>query len=443
MGNARILESGGTLVLERPWFDTVPLFISVGERCVALAENWEALQPFAAVDLSYVQDYLRYQVPQTHRTFCTGVSLIRNGERWTFDGAAPPRISKQAVPEPLREDIQELLEQAVVAAGPQAVLHLSSGLDSSLLAMLAHRLFGQARAATFRTRGAGAEQELATTERLAQEKGIELDIYDFREIDLWAEGRNLLRDGLSYPIAHPSHLVRYLLDRSIKSAGASTIVTGRGPDELLGGYASHLPEHEDVAAYARRTTCTPEEWIGRLFISPQASDAAVERDTCVVRGRLPLRNRLELDLSGIFEAWNIVDAGLARGLGLRYVNPFLTPDAAALMFFHRDAEKVPNRRQKEFLRHRFARFYPDYLLGSPKIGLTIDIREYLQRESVSSIVRRLYDDSTLGQRILRRTAVAQMVDDTLSHRRNFGWQIWSLYLCGVAFDNLFANRLGS
>jgi hypothetical protein len=69
--------------------------------------------------------------------------------------------------------------------------------------------------------------------------------------------------------------------------------------------------------------------------------------------------------------------------------------------------------------------------------LTVDIREYLDGESVASLVHRLYDESSFGQRFLRREAVSALVEDTLSRRANYGWQIWSLYLCKVMYAQLF------
>jgi asparagine synthetase B (glutamine-hydrolysing) len=427
----------GKLVIERPWFDTTPLFVSVQDGCARLARRWSALAPFGEVDLNYVQDYLRYQTPFTRRTFCTGVALVRNGERWGITSNESFYISTLPIPEPPDRSLLAILEREIVAAGPDAVFHLSSGLDSSLLAIIARRLHNSVRAATFRTRGRGASQELEVVQALAEQFDLELEIYDLTQIDLWQEGINLIHDALSYPIAHPSHLARYLLDRRLADAGAKTIVTGRGPDELLGGYDVHGPKFQNPDAYSRRITCTSEAWVDRLFQSPRPSEAQVERASLVEDGKLSLAMRLRHDLHAGFEAWNMIDSGLAQCLDVRYVNPFLAADAAAFMFSRPDRDKFFNGSSKNYLRHSFAEFYPDYLLRSPKMGLTIDIREYLDGESVASLARRLYDESPFGQRFLRREAVSALVEDTLSGQANYGWQIWSLYLCNVTYAQLF------
>jgi asparagine synthetase B (glutamine-hydrolysing) len=436
-GGARVIYDDKKLVVERPWFDTTSVFVSVQDARAILARRWTALAPFAEVDLHYVQDYLRYQTPFTRRTFCSGVAVVRNGERWSITGNESPYVATLPIPEPPDQELLAILEREVAAAGPDAVFHLSSGLDSSLLAIIASRLHPKVRAATFRTRGRGAAQELAIVQTLAEQFHMEVEIYDLTEIDLWQEGINLIHEALPYPIAHPSHLARYLLDRQLAKAGTRTIVTGRGPDELLAGYEVHGPEFQDPDAYGRRITCTSETWIDKLFRSSRPSEAEAERVRLIENGKLSLATRLRHDLQAIFEAWNMIDMGLAQCLGVRYAHPFLAADAAALMFSRPDRDKFFNGSSKTYLRRNFAEFYPDYLLRNPKAGLTIDIREYLNGESVASLVRRLYDESSFGQRFLRREAIAALVEDTLSGRANYGWQIWSLYLCHVTYAQLF------
>ncbi|MBV8752183.1 MAG: hypothetical protein JO328_04905 [Hyphomicrobiales bacterium] len=437
LGGTRVSYDDEKLVIERPWFDTAPVFIAVADGRVRLARRWSALAPFTAVDLNYVQDYLRYQTPFTRRTFCSGVGLLRNGERWIIAGKENLLVTTlPSPPEPSDQSLLAILEREIVAAGPDAVFHLSSGLDSSLLAIVARRLHATVRAATFRTRGRGASQELDIVQALAEQFRIELDIYDLTEIDLWKEGINLI-EALPYPIAHPSHLVRYLLDRRLARRGVETIVTGRGPDELLAGYEVHGPKFKSLDAYERRITCTSEMWIEKLFQSPRRSESRVERAGLVENGELSLTTRLRHDLHAIFEAWNMIDMELARCLEVSYVNPFLARDAAVLMFSRPDSDKLFNGYSKYYLRRNFAEWYPDYVLRNPKMGLTIDIREYLGRESVASLVRRLYDESSFGQRFLRREAILTLVEDTLSGRTNYGWQIWSLYLCQVMYAQLF------
>lgn len=438
LGGSRIWNDRSELVIERPWFNTTPLFIAIENRRARLGASWRSLGPFGDLDLIYVQDYVRYQTPFSGRTFSTNINLIRNGERWAVSENAR-RVARLDLPNPSDERLEEILERELISAGRDAVYHLSSGLDSSLLAMMGRRLHGRARAATFRARGPGASQELQIITRLAQDKDIDLEIHDFTEIDIWKEGIDLINDGLPYPIAHPSHLVRYLLDRCLSRQKVRTIVTGRGPDEMLGGYAAHRPEFRDATAYSQRVTCTSEAWVRRLFRDPQQSVASRAYVAAANAGKLSLQSILKSDLHGIFEAWNIVESGLSRALSVKYINPFLAPEAAAHMFARPERDKILNGEQKVLLRRRFSDIYPDYILQQQKIGLTLDIGSYLEQDTVASIVRRLYEDSEFGQKFLRRDGLVALVDDTLSRQSNYGWQIWSLYLCHLAYSTLFSK----
>ena len=101
----------------------------------------------------------------------------------------------------------------------RSVFHLSSGLNSSLLLLLARQIHGPAnlRAVTFQARGRGASDELEVVRRLADELGISLTILDFRNIDIWSSAKRMMA-AYRVPVGHPSALARYLLDEAIVAA---------------------------------------------------------------------------------------------------------------------------------------------------------------------------------------------------------------------------------
>lgn len=403
-----------------------------------IAAGWETLlgEGGDAIDSGYVQDYLRFQTPNTRHSFARHIRILGQGERVTLTGAAETheilerpasKLSAEALPDALRE---------VLRVARNACFHLSSGLDSSLLALLARRMGQDVTAATLRTRGRGAADEIAVVEKLARQEAIRLHVFDFSEMDIWKEGARLM-GVLGYPIAHPSHLVRYLLDRTIVEKGLGRrIVTGRGPDEVLGGYAAHLPEYANASRHLARVLCTSESWIDVLFIDKAAGDARGRHQAFVGNGAMPLERRLSYDLGAIFESWNIVEADFARGLDMDYINPFLHRETLALLMSLPEDEKVSGEEQKVFMRRRFHDVYPDYLLSVPKKGLTIDLREYMLGESSVDIVDRIWQASEFAPRLLNRAALQRMVDETLAGKDNHGWQIWSLYLCALTDSKL-------
>ena len=259
--------------------------------------------------------------------------------------------------------------------------------------------------------------------RLCAEFALEIKVYDFTSIDLWNCGRNLIRRVLGYPIAHPSHLVRYLLDAAVAEEH-KVIVTGRGADECLAGYEWHRAEFADPERHIDRLQCTP----GAVLRGLLRSETGGRVDGCAVReyhkytGRqtLTLASRLHYDLLTIFEAWNIIDHALATCLGVHYVSPFLHRDLMAALAAMPDRFKIENQTQKVFLRRSFRDLYPDYVLNNRKVGLTIDLREYLLEESVDGIMEKLVDESLFGRTYLNRQACEEMVRSTLDGRRNYG-----------------------
>jgi len=48
----------------------------------------------------------------------------------------------------------------------------------------------------------------------------------------------------------------------------------------------------------------------------------------------------------------------------------------------------------------------------------------------------IFEDSAFAKAHLSREGCEQLVRDTLDGSRNLGWQIWSVYLCSVAYDLL-------
>jgi asparagine synthetase B (glutamine-hydrolysing) len=431
------------VILARPWLSHRPVFVRRHDDSLYVSSDWESLLRLgpAALDLGYVKDYLRFQAPLTERTFADGIRYVRHGERLRVrrDRCVTEPLPRPASPMPATAVVERL--GALLPEGDDVCFHLSAGLDSSLLCHLARRLGHVVKAATLRTRGRGASDELDAVERLADEAGVALTVFDLRDFDLWQEGRRLIDCGLAYPVAHPSHLVRYLLDRSIAESGLGRrVVTGRGADETLAGYDAHRDEFAEASRHLARVQCTSEAHIAALFVDGPDGDALANHARLASGGRMSLERRLEYDLGALFEAWNIVDSRLGPALGVEYVQPFLDRELMAMFLALPDGQKLAAGDQKVFLRRELGYLYPDYLLARPKLGLTIDIREYLRGDSVEGILARIHEPSAFATDCLSPGACRRLVEDTLDGRANHGWQIWSLYLCALTYRKLNTKR---
>ena len=446
------IERDSTVHIERPLYSSSPLFVFSTASHVGLSSNWRTLvsqlwayQLEPKVNLGFVRDYIQFQCPASSETFCEQVSLVRHGEiiRVQPDGSR----SSQFAPAPDGENSKFGSEEfrdylkADLPSPEDAVYHLSSGLDSSLLAILASLEFPgqQIKVSTCETRGRGASQELAVVRQLVDQFNFDLQLFDFRSVDVFQAGNDLVGGSIGYPLAHPSHLVRFLMDREI-SQNANVIVSGRGPDESLAGYIWHREEYSDPERHLSRLRCTAdallEDLLSQESLRSSESQTLKEHSRISQGGKLSLASRLNYDMRSIFESWNCIENALSSSLEVTYKLPFLGSGMVSRLMALPDAQKVVNDLQKVFLRESFADVYPEYVLSVPKMGLTIDMREYFLDYTSDQLIRLLCSDYRFGKEFANREGCERIVEDTLDGRRNLGWQIWSLYLCNVAYEHL-------
>ena len=449
------MDAAGNITLQKAAFSSLSMFYGYANGLFVTGSLWQDVCKklekegmSLRLNLNYVYDYLKFQCPFTNETFCRDIFYLRNGEHVSIkaDGQRishfQPFVAQSNLSAP---DLTAHLQRQLIQLDCRnTFFHISSGLDSSILATLAAKLHPEetVNVATLRTRGMGVSDELNTVHHLAQDFGFNLNVFDFTDMDIFAVGRELIENVLGYPIAHPSHLVRFLLDKRI-SCHAKTIVAGRGPDECLAGYAWHRPEYVDPEKHLNRLTVTGDELLRRLF----------RRDVNLFFGQrgqqsyrfwhsgtiLSLRQRLRYDLLSIFEAWNIIEVALAHALAVRIINPFLDTALMKALLRLPDQFRIKEGQQKWFLRETFKNQYPDYILKQPKRALTLDVRPYLMGMSSDHLMKMLYFESAFGQKYLTEEGCRYLITSTLESTKNFGWQIWSIYLCSVAYDQLSNN----
>jgi len=224
-------------------------------------------------DPDYVWQYLQSQCPLTNKTFCRSIYVLRSGEEVVQNfNSEPKAVLNDYVPKNISgirraPDMRRLLDASLQRVALQrTAFHLSAGLDSSILVILARELNPESsiKCFTCRTLGKGAGDELPNVERLACDYRLDLDICDFTEVDIFLAGRQLI-DAIHYPIAHPSHLTRFLIDGAIAAGKFACVVTGRGADECLAGYDWHLPEYADPRIHRDRVLATPKELLSLIF----------------------------------------------------------------------------------------------------------------------------------------------------------------------------------
>lgn len=433
--------------LSRSYTAQVPCFFSFAEGQLNIADNYQALLGTLdnnAPDPVWAHDYVSYQCPLTHRTPCDGIYHLRAGETAHVSpkGSAFSYTKPHVGPIPEHAVLSTALEKEIANLEIEnTAFHISAGLDSSLLAILATKHFkGHAPSVhSFRALGRGASDELEMVQRLADDYSLDLVIHDFTDIDIFKCGTSMM-SALDFPLAHPSQLSRYLLDREITKTGKiKTIVTGRGADETMGGYLWHQPGFRNEKHHDRVRATSPEI-ANSLIPLAKGGSAHSNYEAFFTQYGYSLSGRKAYDLLTLFSDWNVIDASLARALGIDYRNPFAHQSLMEALLPLDEMHCINGKEQKIFLRTAFAETYPEYLLSQNKKGLSLDISAYLQQYEHAEIYKTIYKESPFCRRFINHDLFTNMLDQVLQGTSNYGWQIWNIYLISLEYSLRYSSQ---
>ncbi len=438
------IKRGKNLEISKACFSQSPLFYSLMDNCFYASTSWKDLVSLLrdyklSINLNYVYDYIQFQCPLTFETLCDQIFYLRSGETLNIYNAG--RISRyfrspaHSPHKSFRKELENLLAKLDI---DNFVFHISSGLDSSLLAILASRLHSTSiRLVTCSTRGRGASDEIQCVRRLARDLKADLEIHDFTTIPIFEKGAALV-EALGFPIAHPSHLMELLLDENYKKI--KNIITGRGPDEALAGYDWHTEKFSSPGEHFHRVCVTKPEILSQLLI---LKDFSLSPDKYLFwenHSRLTLKDRLLYDSRTICQAWDIIHEGIGNYLNIDIKSPFMDKQLQHILFFLDDNLKIRDGINKWYMRETFKEFYPDYILNAPKRGLRIDLQPYLTDYSFSRLFDILYTSSEFSQKYIDKPFLEKIINETLNGNRNWGWQLWSIYLCSLSYSNIKPGR---
>jgi len=349
---------GNTIVLSRSFNAQIPLFYVAFEDCLWYCDNYPSLVRAIisaniplSLNKSYIYDQLKFQTPLTSETLFHPIRFLRVGEMHHVDSKSGELIktefSDRSSSKPLtsREFSDFLQQQLSNIEEKDAVFHISSGLDSSLLAIMHSKLgHNRVRLASCKTRGNGASNELENVERLAKDISAELNIYDLTDIDIFSMGKQLIAYQ-GYPVAHPSNLLEYALDSYILNDGASTIINGKGPDDCLAGYVSHQDMYSDRFTHLNRLTVTSDSILTELFGGAYGNATNYWENS---KQPLSLRERINYDARAITDSWNHIHHSFAKGFNCEILSPFMDPVIRSGLFALPDEERINNGKQKAF-----------------------------------------------------------------------------------------------
>lgn len=245
------------IMAARDHFGIKPLYYWKSPRHLMFASEIKALSGHPAVDIEpnydSIQEYLVFQYVLNSETFFRGIQKIRPGhyclidlesyDETTVNYWRPDfRVDTHHTEQYFVETLQGLLKDAIALQLQSDVplgTHLSGGLDSSLVTILASKIYPGPLKTFAGGFGEGAEFDET---RYAREVAKECcaQIYEIfpTEADFISVLPKLVYH-MDEPMAGPGLFPQYMVAR-LAAQKVKVVLTGHGGDEIFGGYTRYV-----------------------------------------------------------------------------------------------------------------------------------------------------------------------------------------------------------
>lgn len=490
----------GSTFLVRDRLGVLPLYYHLdGDRLVLGSEVKAVLAGLArrpAPDLASLDSYLAARsVPAPHTMF-EGVRKLPAAHYAEIDATGHLRLVRYwSVPteDPARRwtptGVVDAVDDAVGAAVRSAMVadvpvgaYLSGGLDSSLIAATARRLFPDQRLHTFAAGfGDARDDELPWARRVSEHIGSthhEVAVRPEDLVDLWPT-LTWHRDG---PVSQPADIAVFRLAQAAREQ-VVVILSGEGGDELFGGYPKHraarataLLSRAPAGARAVLSQGLERHLGGERWARPRVALRVLgertpsERNrawfapfTAAERRRLlgdlarhtpppapreepgsagdPVRSMLVDDLA----SWlpdNLLERGdrmsMAASLELR--PPLLDHRLVELAFRLPSSYKVRGGTTKWALKEVARRVLPDAVVDRRKVGFRVPLDAWFRTGLRDAVRDRLLDPSSFVAEVLDRDLVRSLVERHEGGRFNEESRIFTLMSLEVWHETFFGQH---
>lgn len=241
------------LVAYRDRFGIKPLYYCVVDGFLYFASEAKSLLPFVQrieTDLDALADYLTFQFVLGDRTLFAGIRQVEPGHRLVVrNGSAISErywdvhynVDFDSSPEHFITSTRALVEESValhLRSDVEVGAYVSGGIDSSLVATLAHRLTGADKFFHGRFTDYPGFDESPFALAVAEANDVELLIQDISSRDFESCFRDVIYH-LDHPVAGPGSFPQYMVSQ-LAAKHVKVVVGGQGGDEIFGGYARYL-----------------------------------------------------------------------------------------------------------------------------------------------------------------------------------------------------------
>lgn len=401
------------------------------------------------------------------------------GAYWTLPEAQPEADRRPADMNSAQEEFRELFDRSVkltLRSDVPVGIFLSGGMDSSLVAESAMRQ-GRLNLAFCVDFEQSSYREYPFAKAVAERLGLPLERVVLTPDALDDFGRMV--EHSDDPMADSSSVAVWTLSAFTKALGNKVVLGGDGGDELFGGYltyratrihrsatrflpaglcrllsaagrrlptsetkvsfsyklrrflrAAHLPAGQ--AHFSWNGTWLPEEAAGLLRPGPAKVAALSALGVLAERwGTARSTGLFSLQRADIREylANDILvktdRMSMAHGLETRA--PFLDHRLAKWALERPEQEKISSGGElKAILRTAARRVFGNEMADRPKQGFSLPIHQWIRGRMAEKVRELLSPASMEAMGLMDPSAVAKVMDDHMSGRRSYGFELWGL-----------------
>ncbi|WP_373209391.1 asparagine synthase (glutamine-hydrolyzing) [Allofournierella massiliensis] len=434
---------------------------------------------------SQLELYLSYQYSPGEDTFFKGVKKLLPAHSLLWK-AGQVDVKRYWEPrfEPERgkslsdweSRVEEVMRQSVAAhkiSDVEVGSFLSSGVDSSYMAYLAHV------DKTFTVGFANKQyDETDYAAEFSKFMGVKNYAYRIEPEEYW-ENLPRIQYHMDEPLADAASVALYFVNREAAKQ-VKVCLSGEGADEFFGGYniykepftvswydhiplpirraigavAEQLPPVHGVNFLVRRSRPLEERYIGNTNLMGERRKKQLlkhytggKKPTDLSRpyfektaGQDPVTRMQYTDL----HLWMVGDIllkadkmSMANSLELRV--PFLDKEVFEVARHIPVECRADAEHTKMALRGAAARSIPEKTADKKKLGFPVPVRAWLREEKYAAIVREKFQSES-AEKFFNTRELTRMLDQHMSEKRDNWRQIWCVFMFLTWYEEYFVKR---
>ncbi|WP_370829310.1 asparagine synthase (glutamine-hydrolyzing) [Fournierella massiliensis] len=372
--------------------------------------------------------------------------------------------------------VEEVMRQSVAAhkiSDVEVGSFLSSGVDSSYMAYLAHV------DKTFTVGFANKQyDETDYAAEFSKFMGVKNYAYRIEPEEYW-ENLPRIQYHMDEPLADAASVALYFVNREAAKQ-VKVCLSGEGADEFFGGYniykepftvswydhiplpirraigavAEQLPPVHGVNFLVRRSRPLEERYIGNTNLMGERRKKQLlkhyiggKKPTDLSRqyfkktaGQDPVTRMQYTDL----HLWMVGDIllkadkmSMANSLELRV--PFLDKEVFGVARHIPVECRADAEHTKMALRGAAARSVPEKTADKKKLGFPVPVRAWLREEKYAAIVREKFQSES-AEKFFNTRELVKMLDQHMSEKRDNWRQIWCVFMFLTWYEEYFVKR---